>query len=152
MNEVFLLLVLGSIPSSILWVFFWYSISFFFSIFSIFFFINFWPSTYEYTQNVLVLKKQIFILQIHVSYMPVCLVVSCCLQPHDDSPSGFSVHGILQARILEWVAIFSSTGIFLMQGSNSHLLHWQVDSLPLSHLEWLRYMLVLSSSFIVQYF
>jgi len=30
--------------------------------------------------------------------------------PADDSPPGFSVHGILQARILEWVAISSSGG------------------------------------------
>ena len=30
--------------------------------------------------------------------------------PMDCSSSGFSVHGILQARILEWVAIFSSRG------------------------------------------
>ena len=30
--------------------------------------------------------------------------------PVDCSPLGFSVHGILQARILEWVAISSSRG------------------------------------------
>ena len=29
---------------------------------------------------------------------------------------------------------FLLQGIFLMQGSNAHLLHWQVNSLPLSHL------------------
>ena len=29
---------------------------------------------------------------------------------HDCSPPGSSVHGILQARILEWVAIFFSRG------------------------------------------
>ena len=28
---------------------------------------------------------------------------------------------------------FLSQGIFLTQGSNLHLLHWQVDSLPVSH-------------------
>ena len=32
---------------------------------------------------------------------------------------GSAVHGILQARTLEWVAISSS------RGSNLHLLHWQ---------------------------
>ena len=32
-------------------------------------------------------------------------VVSDSLQPHSSSPPGSSVHGILQARILEWVAI-----------------------------------------------
>ena len=30
--------------------------------------------------------------------------------PMDGSPSGFSVHGILQVRILEWVAISFSRG------------------------------------------
>ena len=30
--------------------------------------------------------------------------------PMDCSPPGSSVHGILQARILEWVAIFFSRG------------------------------------------
>ena len=31
----------------------------------------------------------------------------------DCSPPGSSVHGILQARILEWVALSFSSGIFL---------------------------------------
>ena len=47
-------------------------------------------------------------------------------EPMDCSPSGPSVHGILQARILEWVAISSSKD--LPQGSNLGLLHWQADS------------------------
>ena len=51
----------------------------------------------------------------------------------DCSLPGSSVHGISQARILEWISISLSKGIFLTQGSNLHLLHWQVDSLPLSH-------------------
>ena len=57
--------------------------------------------------------------------------------PMECSLPGFSVHGILQARILEWVAISSSRGIFPTQGSNLYrlcFLHWQVDSLPLHHL------------------
>ena len=36
----------------------------------------------------------------------------------DCSPPGFSVHGIFQARILEWVVIFLLQGIFLTQGLN----------------------------------
>ena len=53
--------------------------------------------------------------------------------PVDHSPPGSSVHGILQARILEWVATPSSRGIFPSQGSNPLLclLHWQATSLPL---------------------
>ena len=38
--------------------------------------------------------------------------------PMDCSPPGSSVHGILQTRMLEWVAIPFSRGIFLTQGSN----------------------------------
>ena len=48
------------------------------------------------------------------------------------SPPDSSVHRILQARILEWVAISSSRGSSLTQGSNPHLLCWQMDSLPLA--------------------
>ena len=53
----------------------------------------------------------------------------------DYSPPGSSVHRIFQARILEWVAISYSRGIFPTQGLNWHLLHilhWQVDSVPLT--------------------
>ena len=42
----------------------------------------------------------------------------------DYRPPGSSVHGIFQARILEWGAISSSSGIFPTQGLNSGLLHW----------------------------
>ena len=52
----------------------------------------------------------------------------------DCSPPGSSVYGILQARILGWVAISSSRGSSPTQGSNPHLLcllHWQVSFLPL---------------------
>ena len=45
--------------------------------------------------------------------------------PIDCSPPGFSVHGILQARKLEWVATLIQgilKRIFLTQGSNPHLL------------------------------
>ena len=55
----------------------------------------------------------------------VCLVPQSCLTlhfPRDCSPPGSSVHGIFQARILKWVAIFSSRGIFPTQGLNPHLL------------------------------
>ena len=41
------------------------------------------------------------------------LVAQSCLtlcDPMDCSLPGFSVHGILQAKILEWVAIFFSRG------------------------------------------
>ena len=43
--------------------------------------------------------------------------------PMDCSLPGSSVHGILQARILEWVAISFSKGIFPTQGLNLGLPH-----------------------------
>ena len=52
----------------------------------------------------------------------------------DCSLSHSTVHWILQARTLKWVAIPSSWVFFLTQGSNLHflsLLHWLVDSLSL---------------------
>ena len=55
------------------------------------------------------------------SLSPVLLFCYCCLvmklcptpcNPMDGSPPGSSVHGILQARILEWIAMPSSMGPF----------------------------------------
>ena len=46
-----------------------------------------------------------------------------------------SVHGILQARLLEWIAVSSCrVSSWPMSGWSPRLLRWQVDSLPLSHL------------------
>ena len=42
--------------------------------------------------------------------MCVFSVASTLCDPMDGSPPGSSVHGILQARILEWVALPSSRG------------------------------------------
>ena len=44
--------------------------------------------------------------------LPVLITQSCPIlcDPMDCSPPGFSVHGIRQARILEWVAISFSRG------------------------------------------
>ena len=64
----------------------------------------------------------------------VCTPARSCptlCDPMDCSLPGFSVCGILQARILEWTAISFSKASGCLLG----LLHWQTDSLPLSHLE-----------------
>ena len=45
----------------------------------------------------------------------------------------YTVHGILQARILEWVAFPFSRGIFPTQGSNPGLLHYRQILYQLSH-------------------
>ena len=65
------------------------------------------------------------------------LVAQSCptlCDPMDCSPPNSSVHGILQARILEWVAMPSSRGSSRPR-DRTHislcLLHWQADSLPL---------------------
>ena len=45
----------------------------------------------------------------------VCVCAQSCptlYNPMDCSPPGSSVHGILQARILEWIAIPFSSGSF----------------------------------------
>ena len=50
----------------------------------------------------------------------------------DCSPPGASVRRILQARILEWITMPSSRGIFPTQRLNLYLfilLHWQAGSL-----------------------
>ena len=63
------------------------------------------------------------------SCLTLCNLMNCSL------PSS-SVRGIFQARILEKVAI-SPPGHLTHPGSNpclQHFLHWQVDSLLLSHL------------------
>ena len=75
---------------------------------------------------------------VYVYEMPLyaCSVAKSCLtlcDPMDCSPPGSPVHGISQARLMERVAISFSRGIFLTQGLNPQLLHWQADSLPLSH-------------------
>ena len=59
----------------------------------------------------------------------VCSIMSDFLQAMDSSPPGSSVHGILKARILEWVAISYSRGSSATQELNPSLLHWQADSL-----------------------
>ena len=58
------------------------------------------PDSKEDTQSYLVRAS---VLNLRSSYQPL-------FNPMDCNPQGSSVHGILQARILEWVAISSSRG------------------------------------------
>ena len=53
--------------------------------------------------------------------------------PIDGSPPGSSVHEIFQAKILEWVAISFSRGIFPTQGLNPGLLHYRQILYQLSY-------------------
>ena len=49
------------------------------------------------------------------------------------SPLGFSIRGVLQARILEWISHSLLQGVFLTQGSNLGLLHCRRILYYLSH-------------------
>jgi len=57
----------------------------------------------------------------------------------------YTVHGILQVGILEWIAVSFLQGIFVIQGSNSGLPHHRQILYQLSHqgspriLEWIAY-------------
>ena len=53
--------------------------------------------------------------------------------PMDCSPPGFSSHGILQARILEWGCHSLLQGIFPTQGLNPYLLHSCIGRWVLYH-------------------
>ena len=71
--------------------------------------------------------------------MHVCVcvtVMQSCLtlcDPMNCSLLDSSVHEILQARILEWVAMPLLQGIFLIWGSNLGLLHCSQMLYQLSH-------------------
>ena len=65
----------------------------------------------------------------------VLIAQSCpnLCNPMDCSQPGSTVHGILQARILDQVAIPFSRGIFPTQESNPGLLHYRRILYHLSH-------------------
>ena len=76
-----------------------------------------------------------------ISIVCVCVCVSLGDQsrltlcdPLDCSPPDSLVHGIFQARILEWVAISLFQGILPTQGLSLHLFHCkQIFFYPLNH-------------------
>ena len=68
------------------------------------------------------------------TWVHACSCLTFCT-PMDCSPPDPSVHGIFQAWILECVAISSSRGSSQLRDGTLCLLHWQVDSLPLYHLD-----------------
>ena len=82
----------------------------------------------------------------HFSHVQLC-------DPMDCSPPGSSVQGILQARILEWVAVPSSRASSRPSDRTHvslHLLHRQVGSLPLTPPGKFRHMV--SSFFFLPFF
>ena len=69
------------------------------------------------------LKPVTFAFFFFASGSEVTQSCSTLCDPMDCSLPGSSLHGILQARVLEWVAIFLLQGIFPTQGSNPSLPH-----------------------------
>ena len=61
-------------------------------------------------KNTNVCYKQIYYCSLSIYLCSVAQLYPTLCDPMDCSPLGSSVHGILQARILEWVAKFSSRG------------------------------------------
>ena len=82
--------------------------------------------------------KQALPTSLEVLRVRVCVCMlslqSCPIlcDPVDCSLPGSSVHGILQARILEWVA-FLAPGDLPEPGTESESTALQADSLPLNH-------------------
>ena len=68
------------------------------------------------------------------SSLRTCAQSCPTLRPMDCSHQAALSMRFTGARALEWVAMSFSRWGFPTQGSNPHLPHWQVDSLPLSHL------------------
>ena len=74
-------------------------------------------------------------MRLSQSCMSLQSLLTLCDRMGHSLPSS-SVHGILQARILEASGPALLQGIFPTQGSNPgflHLLHWQAGSLPLAY-------------------
>jgi len=68
------------------------------------------------------------VLFLYITLKVKVLVAQLCLtffDPMDWGPPGSTVHGILQARILEWVALPFPGEIFLTRGSNLGLPHYR---------------------------
>ena len=76
-------------------------------------------------------------LKLHMCVVEVWVTQSCptLCDPMDYSLPGSSVHGILQARILQWVAIPFSRGTSQPQGSNPGLQHCRQILYCLNHRE-----------------
>ena len=56
------------------------------------------------------LKEKLYSFRVDCIYVKSLRLCLTLFDPMDYSPPGSSVHGILQARILEWTAISSSRG------------------------------------------
>ena len=72
--------------------------------------------------------------RVHAKSLQLC---STLCDPVDCSPPGSSIHGVHQARILEWAAMPSSRGSsWPRDGSCVSYLHWLAGSLPVAPNCW----------------
>jgi len=83
-------------------------------IFHCFYYLKTFPQLLVWSLKLLVIHFSVLISSLFISkeVSASYSVMSNSLWPMDYSLSGFSVHGILQARILAWVAIPFSRGSF----------------------------------------
>ena len=87
------------------------------------------------TLDILVLAL-VFVLLFGISLHTKVKVPQPCptfCDPMDHSLPGSSVHGILQFRTLEWIAILFSRRFILTHGSNPGLLHCRQILYGLNH-------------------
>ena len=81
-----------------------------------FYFVNTHLLSNLYESNILILIGK---CNVHAKSLQLCPTLC---HPMDCSPPGCSVHGILQVRILEWVAIFSYRGSFQPRDQTTSLM------------------------------
>ena len=69
------------------------------------------PNVYLYTHSIL--RNVVTVLgKVQAVVVKVAQLCSTLFDPRDCNPPDSSIHGILRARILEWVAMPSSKGFF----------------------------------------
>ena len=86
-----------------------------------------WDHIWEHIQMFKITVGSFHILRVHAQSIQPCPTLCDHM---DCSPPGSSVHGILQARILEWVAMPSSRGIFLTLHCRQILCSWATGEAP----------------------
>ena len=87
--------------------------------------------------NIFIMNVGIHFCWAYISNGCVYMLLQSCptlCHPVDYNPPGSSVHGVLQARILEWVVMPSSRGSSRPRGQShmSCLRHWQMVSFTTS--------------------
>ena len=93
--------------------------------------------THPATRGTQVIESQMKAPAKGLLYSEHCVCVlsqSNSLRPQSAAHQAPLSMNFFQTRILEWVAVSYSRGSFWPRNWTLHLLHWQADSLPLSHL------------------